>query len=145
MVAMSVPTPTLTPQQVIEATNQARLAAGLAPLTVNAELATAAEDKSLDMETRQYFAHQSPQGFDPWYWIKKHNYAFSFAGENLAINFSDSKRLLAAWLASPEHKQNILNPLYHDIGVTVHTVTVGEQRYTLIVQLFGTPKTLSVK
>jgi uncharacterized protein YkwD len=44
--------------------------------------------KANDMATLSYFAHTSPSGLTPWHWFAKANYVFSYAGENLAIDFS---------------------------------------------------------
>ena len=61
--------------------------------------------KAQDMATLGYFAHVSPDGKTPWYWIEKVGYDYQYAGENLAINFSDSKDVTNAWMASPLHKE----------------------------------------
>ena len=49
-------------QQVLQLVNQARAAAGLAPLRNNAKLATAARDHSRDMANRNYFSHTDKSG-----------------------------------------------------------------------------------
>ncbi len=135
----------LTASQIVAVTNMARSRAGLPPLSVNNKLQSAAGEKSEDMGEKLYFSHENPDGLTPWYWFEKNRYSFLYAGENLAINFTDTDKLLAAWLKSPEHKENILNPTYRDIGVDVKTLTVGGKTYTLVVQLFGTPNTLSMR
>ena len=66
-------------------------------------------------------------------------YPFKYAGENLAINFQDSKEVSDAWLASPEHKANILNPKFTEIGIATAQGMYSGKNATFVVQLFGTP------
>lgn len=132
-------------KQVVEKTNEARIAAGLQELRVSPLLQAASADKALDMASVGYFSHSSPKGVEPWDWIDKNRYAYLLAGENLAINFSDPEKLLAAWLGSPEHKANILNPAYRDIGVSVQRFQKLGRDYTVVVQFFGTPQALGMR
>src|SRR4051794_7706942 len=51
-------------------------------------------------------------------WIKSFDgLAYSYAGENLAKGFTDASSTEAAWLASPTHRANILNPHYAKMGI----------------------------
>jgi uncharacterized protein YkwD len=120
--------------------NQSREQAGLNPLSENAKLDQAAYLKALDMVQKGYFAHQSPQGVTPWFWFSQAGYRYSYAGENLAIGFINSKDLFNAWLNSPEHKANVLNPNYKDIG-TAFLQGFGNNGAIVVVQLFGAPAT----
>jgi len=72
-------------------TNGERQTQNLPILTVSPLLNEAAEMKATDMATKGYFAHTSPEGKTPWYWLEQAGYNYQYAGENLAINFSDSK------------------------------------------------------
>jgi uncharacterized protein YkwD len=135
----------LSPFQIVEATNQARINAGLLPLTFNYRLAAAASDKTQDMKALRYFGHTSPSGLAPWDWIKKNNYNYLFAGENLAINYTNSEKLVQDWLASPSHRQNLLDPRYSDIGVNVDSLEINGHRYVFIVEMFGAQKGLSYR
>lgn len=88
-----------------------------------------------------YFEHVSPEGRDPWYWFHEANYVYRYAGENLAIDFSDANALFAAWMESPTHRANILHPKYTEIGVAVVDGLFADTPTTLVVQHFGTPMT----
>jgi uncharacterized protein YkwD len=133
----------LSPAEIIKATNQVRIEAGLLPLASNYRLTSAAAAKTLDMESLRYFGHVSPSGQTPWDWIKKNDYNYLYAGENLAINYSDPNKLLQAWLESPSHRKNLLDPNYRDIGVSVESRQINGHRYVFIVQMFGTQKNLA--
>ena len=41
------------------------------------------------------------EGKTPWYWFGEVGYDFRFAGENLAVYFSDSVEVERAWMNSP--------------------------------------------
>lgn len=108
-------------------------------LKENALLAAAAELKAEDMAERGYFSHRSPEGLAPWHWLERVNYEYSYAGENLAINFLDSKDVNEAWMDSPTHRANILNGKYTEIGIGTASGIYQGQETTFIVQFFGRP------
>lgn len=119
--------------------SEERVANGLPPLSVNPLLEKAAAYKADDMIAKGYFAHFSPDGTSPWHWISKAGYEFKSAGENLAIDFIDSKDVNAAWLNSALHRQNILSEKYTEVGVAVAQGMYQGRNTTFVVQMFGTP------
>lgn len=132
---------------IITEINKIRTNYGLAPLTENPKLDIAALLKAQDMIENDYFNHYSPEGKTPWDWISSVKYNYKYAGENLALNFFNDQETVQAWLDSPSHKENILNPNYKDTGVAILsgvTSTTKEQR-TVVVQMFGTEKSNVVK
>ncbi|KKU76320.1 MAG: hypothetical protein UY00_C0015G0001, partial [Candidatus Wolfebacteria bacterium GW2011_GWA1_47_6] len=44
-------------------------------------LQKAAQMKADDMAQKGYFAHNSPEGVTPWYWIDRAGYKYDYAGE----------------------------------------------------------------
>lgn len=137
------PTPaqlsTITTARIIQLTNKERVKAGLDPLTTNNALTLAAQDKGNNMLDNDYFAHISPTGITPWFWITKYNYDYLVAGENLAIDFVEAEDVVAAWMASPSHKANILHPDYTETGVAVVTGEFQGGTSTIVVHMFGKP------
>ena len=131
-------------QQVIERTNLERAKLGLTPVTDNAELSAAAEAKARSMFAENYWAHFAPSGKSPWDFIKASGYRFTFAGENLAKNFNESDEVVVAWMNSPSHRDNIVNPKYKEIGIAVEDGVLNGQRTTLVVQMFGSTESLAV-
>lgn len=123
----------------IDGTNAARAADGLSMLHENPLLDAAAQEKANDMATKSYFAHTSPTGVTPWDWFYNAGYYFSSAGENLAVNFSDSADVTNAWLNSAEHRENILNAGYRDIGMATAQGIFDGQSAVYVVELFGAP------
>jgi hypothetical protein len=132
-------TSTVTIDEVMRATNNERIGAGLKPLAYNEKLADAARRKAENMFSENYWAHNSPSGKSPWVWFKDAGYSYIFAGENLAKDFGDTSRMISAWMASPTHKENILNSKYTEIGLAVVSGSLQSSETVLVVQLFGAP------
>ena len=126
-------------QQLLSETNAARLQANEKPLKLNAELSKAAFLKANDMLQKQYWAHVAPDGTTPWHWFAVAGYNYAAAGENLAKNFPSAYAVMNAWMASPEHKRNILTAAYSDVGFAVIDGKLSGKQTTLIVALYGTP------
>lgn len=120
-------------------TNTDRRANSVGELTVSPTLTAIAQAKANDMAQNGYFAHTSPEGKSPWYWFKQGGYVFNFAGENLAVDFSDSADVERAWMNSPTHRSNILNTKFTQIGVATAVGTLDGRQTTFVVQMFGTP------
>lgn len=132
-------------KQVIDMTNQERVKQGLPPVKENEALDKAARLKAANMFEENYWAHFAPSGKTPWDFILGAGYRFTYAGENLAKNFYNSKDVVAAWMASPTHRENLLNSKYEDIGVAVVDGVLNGQKTTLVVQEFGTTQLLAAK
>jgi len=118
--------------------NQTRQSLGLKPLSENAKLNQAAQLKAENMVQDQYFNHTSPSGVSPWFWFSQAGYKYKYAGENLAIGFYDSQEVYNAWLNSPSHKANIINPNYTDVGTAVLS-GFGQNNTIVVVQEFASP------
>ena len=131
----------ITVRQIIDGVNVERQKRGLSILQENQTLTSAAQAKAQNMFEENYWSHFSPSGKDPWRFIQGSGYKFSYAGENLARNFYNSDDVIKAWMASPSHRANLLNPQYQDIGVVVVDGILQGQKTALIVQMFGTPFT----
>jgi hypothetical protein len=127
----------VSPDAIFNLTNSARTQNGLNTLSMNSQLNTAAQMKAQDMLTNGYFAHTSPSGLNSWYWFKQVNYDYKTAGENLAIDFSDSNSVFNAWMNSPSHRDNILDPDFQEIGISAITGNFNGSTTTVVVQMFG--------
>lgn len=128
---------TITTNRIIELTNRVRAEEGLNTLKINDILNQAAALKANDMIRNGYFAHTSPQKVTPWHWFQSAGYEYTFAGENLAMNFSEAEEAMDAWMKSPTHRDNIVSKNYEDIGVAVAVGEINGQKTTIVVQLFG--------
>lgn len=127
----------ITIQEVVNLTNQKRAQAGLSTLSLNQALSSAAYTKGRDMIDRDYWAHVAPDGTQPWKFFSTFGYKYRYAGENLARDFSNASTAVEAWMNSPTHRENILNPKYKEIGIGVVEGDLAGSDTTIIVQFFG--------
>lgn len=123
----------------VEKTNETRLEANKNALAVNDKLTMAAQLKANDMANKSYFAHTSPEGLTPWYFINQAGYSYSNAGENLAVNFVDTNDVHRAWMNSPTHKANILRDGFQEIGIATAEGKYKGRDAIFVVQYFGAP------
>lgn len=123
----------------ITQTNQERTHANLSILHKNELLMRSAQQKANDMAAKGYFAHNSPDGEDPWFWFKQVGYDYRFAGENLAVNFVESRDITDAWMHSPTHRENLLNGRYTEVGIATALGKYKGKDAIFVVQHFGTP------
>lgn len=130
---------TITSTTIVNLTNAERKKAGVSTLAVSPALTSAAQQKAQDMLEHDYFAHISPSGVTPWFWMAKVGYTYEMAGENLAIDFTEAEDVVAAWLASPSHRDNMLQAGYTETGVAVATGEFQGGTSTVVVHMFGRP------
>lgn len=130
-------------EDVISRINVERTQAGLPALSTNALLSSAAQAKAADMFARQYWAHTSPEGTEPWWFINQAGYPYTSAGENLARDFMHTEPMVAAWMASPTHRANVLSEKYQETGVAVMNGVLDGVETTLVVQMFGKPRVVA--
>jgi len=126
--------------QVLMKTNEERQRVGIQPLSHNGLLTSAAVSKATNMFEKQYWAHVSPDGQQPWEFIKNAGYSYSAAGENLAKDFSDTDSMVSAWMNSPTHRENIVNARFSEIGIAVVNGSMQGVETTIVVQMFGAPR-----
>jgi uncharacterized protein YkwD len=106
--------------------NGERADRGLRALSTDADLAQAAMVHGGDMVERGYFAHDGRDGSKPADRIRRAGYLSGGGawqiGENLAWGTGDlstPRSIMAAWMSSPGHRANILEPDYKEIGVAL--------------------------
>lgn len=126
-------------------TNEERVNLGLPGVSTNSILENAARLKAEDMASKGYFAHTSPEGHSPWYWLDQAGYEYLFAGENLAVNFYESKDVTKAWMNSPTHRDNMVNDRYTEIGIATAEGIYKGKPATFVVQFFGRPRIATAK
>jgi uncharacterized protein YkwD len=119
---------------------------GVKPLRWDWRLWQAAQDQASDMAARHYAAHTTPEGkgladrVEPTGYIP--NGPNWFLGENLGwgTNYlSTPLAIVYGWLDSPEHRENMLDPQFRDIGVGINegAITENGQSGIIYVADFG--------
>ena len=118
-------------------TNEERGKNSLPTLAVSPILNQAAQLKAEDMAAKSYFAHNSPEGRTPWYWLDLVGYKYFYAGENLAVHFSDSQDVTDAWMNSPGHRANIVGRNYTEMGTGIATGVYEGQKTIFVAQVYA--------
>jgi uncharacterized protein YkwD len=131
--------------------NRIRARRGLNRLRFSPRLAAAALQHSREMGSRGYFSHNSADGGAFWRRIERYygssGYRYWVVGENLLWSSPsvDAAGALKMWMRSPEHRANVLNRewreiglaavhvdsapgTYHGLGVTIVTADFGVRR-----------------
>jgi uncharacterized protein YkwD len=115
---------------VLDDINAFRAANRLAPLRVSESLSEAARSHSQQMQADGYFAHNSFDGTAFWKRIRAFypasHYGFWSVGENLLWSSPDvdAQHALTMWENSPEHRKNMLDPHWREIGISaVHATS----------------------
>jgi uncharacterized protein YkwD len=101
--------------------NQQRNAHGLPSLKVSQRLNRSAQAWNQAMVLSGNFTH----GANFAGRISAVGYDWQSAGENIATGFPTPRSVVNAWMASPDHCRNILDPSYRDIGTGETPSTVG--------------------
>lgn len=130
--------------ELLNFTNQKRQENGLPTLSNNSQLSVAAGKKADDMFAKNYWAHNSPDGLTPWVFIKQSGYDYVYAGENLAKGFSSASDVVNAWMASPDHRQNLLSNNFKDVGFAIKSGNLNGEETFLVVQEFGSKSIVPV-
>lgn len=121
-------------------TNSERAEQNLSVLAENVLLDQSAQLKANDMAEKGYFAHNSPDGKRPWYWFEQVGYKYSYAGENLAVDFNESEDVVSAWMNSPTHRANIMKGAYTEVGTAIATGTYKGKEAVFVVQHYASPR-----
>lgn len=129
----------VTSQGLLDHTNIERAKYKREPLALDDKLSEAAFLKAKDMFKQQYWAHTAPDGTTPWQWFEKVNYNHSYAGENLAKNFHADSTVAAAWMASIEHRENMLSEHYTQVGFATVDGVLDSKPTSIVVALYGAP------
>jgi len=128
-------------------TNAQRVANGLPALSLNSKLDAAAQANADDMAARDYWSHYTPEGNPPWTWVSNQGYSYQALGQNLATGFSDEQSTINGWMASPPHRENLLNSSYTEVGFgyanSPNYTSAGGGPMTIVVAFYGKPQVLA--
>lgn len=125
---------------IVALTSRAREQEGLGALNVDSKLQKIAERKAADMAEKGYFSHTGPEGKKIGDWAKESGYKFGIFGENLAEGFEDEEDVLRAWMASPSHRKNILEPKYENIGIGIAKGEYRGKQVLFVAAFYASPK-----
>ncbi len=105
----------------------------------NPTLARAALSHSVDMATKDFVSHKGSSGEAVSYRVEVLSYTWSTVGENISAGREDSEEVVAAWLLSPHHCENIMRQSFTEIGAACfHNKDTKYKTFWTVV--FGSPK-----
>ncbi len=104
--------------EMLNLVNHERTSRGIPALQFDVKLRDVARAHSRDMFARGYFSHIDPDGKSPFDRMQAAGISFTEAGENIAYA---PTTILAhnGLMDSPGHRENILNPNFHKIGIGI--------------------------
>ena len=117
-----------TSNEVIQLVNQARSQGRVCghqrfnaarPISANGSLNRAAQVHSSDMAARRQISHTGSNGSSVGQRTKQAGYQWRAIAENVAVGQNSTSAVVQAWLKSPGHCVNIMNPNYTEGGVGV--------------------------
>jgi uncharacterized protein YkwD len=126
-------------QELLRLTNAERAKRGLKPLSLSTKLSQAAQNHASDMVQRRYFDHTSPDGSKPRDRAKAVGYIGSYVGENIAAGQTSANAVVASWMESKGHRDNILNKNFKEIGFG-YVYNQSDDYGHYWVQVFGTQR-----
>lgn len=118
-------------QQVLTIVNQERAKEGLAPLSWDPTLASAADVRAKEIVT--LFDHTRPDGTDCFTAV---NGSYSWMGENIAAGQPTPEAVMVSWMNSQGHHDNIMKPEYTLLGVSCYIDETSKYGIHWV-QLFG--------
>jgi uncharacterized protein YkwD len=134
--------------QLLGQINRVRAQRGLRPFRLSSGLTAAANQHSSSMAAKGYFSHSSANGTSFWKRIAVfygyRGYSNWSVGENLLWSSPDvgAPAALRMWMTSAEHRANLLNREWREIGLAaVHAATApgiyGGDEVTVVTADFG--------
>ena len=137
----------------LELVNAARAEAAPPSLTFDDELMVAADDHSAWMDATDTFSHTGADGSSPEDRITAAGYEATRMGENISF-FSGTdetgataaatthfvEELHEGFMDSPDHYQNLVNPDFQDVGISLIEGDYQGSPAIFVTQDFGTPE-----
>lgn len=90
---------------------------GKPALAMDLRLVQAARNHSEDMASRNYFAHDTPEGDGPDARVAAEGYRWSLVGENIALGAPTPLDAILGWMCSSGHRSNIMEAGFRELGV----------------------------
>lgn len=123
----ATPTPTDPAEQyaeeVLKLVNAEREKAGVPALTLDTQLCAAANQRAKELV--ENFAHERPDGSDASTVLTENGCQYTTMGENIAAGQATPEDVVASWMDSQGHRENILNPDFAKLGVGYYKDEAG--------------------
>jgi uncharacterized protein YkwD len=106
-------------KNVLTYVNAHRRANGLAPLTLHWQLTSACQRHANDMGWMNRMTHVGSDGSNGGTRMLRAGFRWMMWGENIAVGYGASSSVVYAWMNSPGHRANILNPRFRYMGLGI--------------------------
>jgi uncharacterized protein YkwD len=107
----------LNPDKVACIVNQVRRRNGAAPIQISNTLQFVAQNHANDQRRRNVMTHSSANGASPGQRAQQAGFNFRNFGENVAFGQRSEEEVMRAWIRSPGHFRNIVNPAFREMGI----------------------------
>ena len=107
-------------EEVLQLVNEARAEEDLPPVKRSESLEVVADRYACEMIKEGFFAHENPRRQrSAGERLTAAGYIYYAMGENLAVGQTTPTAVIDDWLASPDHRANILSPDWSEAGISV--------------------------
>ena len=100
----------------LDTVNAIRVASGISPLELSAQLNAAAKTHSIDMAKQQRPWHFGSDGSTPIDRVERTGYPGRLLGENISETYENDTETLQAWMKDPSGRATILDPNARFLG-----------------------------
>jgi len=115
----------------LTALNTERERRGMAPLTPEPRLTSAALAHACDSAARNRMGHEGSDGSDLGDRVERQGYDFRAIAENVAAGYPSPAAVVQGWMNSPGHRRNILTRNAKDVGLGIATARDGTLHWVL--------------
>lgn len=134
--------------EVLQLANQARASgrrcgskpfAAVPPLRLEDRLTKSALAHAKDMAKHNMLEHEGTDGSSPAVRLSRTGYTWRTVGENIASGPTTAAEVMAGWLASPGHCENLMSPRFTEMGLA-YIVDPNSESGVYWAQEFATPR-----
>ena len=120
------------PFRLLDSVNSLRGAKGLSALAFNAPLNAAAATHSRDMSVQNRPWHFGSDGSSPLARVQRVGYSGRLVGELISETFETELETLSAWMAQPDTRDVIMDPMARELGFAWFQEPNGKIWWTLV-------------
>lgn len=129
-------------KEIFDLTNKERMKVGLSLFKEEELFSEVAQIKSKDMSDSDYYGHISPTYGATFNIMESMGINYRYAAENIGKGQTSAIEVVAEWMESEGHRENILSEEFEYLGVGIAENSAGDLIFT---QTFYDPMELEVK
>lgn len=141
LLLVATPAKTLDPNALLTALNAARTTQGQKILRLDPELSRLAQERLQTIAERETPEHIPEDTTALGQLGADYNFSGFLLAENISFGLNDPDMVTNAWLGSPTHRQNVLEPRFTIAGIASQSLTRGDMLALLTVTVFAGPPT----